>query len=371
MITLKQLLMEGTAGQAKWDKYFGGDTDTIAKNDATLYDLFGKPKKEIAKGDPLTVLAGEYTPMPQVRVGRGTYTMKFTDIDKPFKAERSVGIALKPDQIGIVGKFTIAGYVQKVKKILTAHTEIPAAETEYLKALVDSANDPENEKLLQKCRDLYISSGAASDNSFKNTINTDFMEILGPLFVVAENPALAAGGVKFPELGNEPLYDFTMKFEGSVEAFSSKKSGGKTNTLKVNEVITAATKDPILTRTYKKELAVLLLIQNNSVKVAPGQINDWLAKNFKTYTPLPPADDPAGISAMETYVVKFINTQSKLNFLPLVTSAIPDLWYVKSRLNNDGTIKVEPLKSGRDIEVAKLRGKSSPGHLSDKIGFAM
>ena len=119
MITFKTFLLEGSSGKQKWEKYFAdGDVDTIAKKDATLYDEFDKPvKKTVEKGDKIKVLASdEYKPKLRVRIGKGEYLMKFTDIDKPFKAERTVGIDLKPDKLGIFGPKFISKYGAEVKR---------------------------------------------------------------------------------------------------------------------------------------------------------------------------------------------------------------------------------------------------------------
>lgn len=375
MITFKTFLLEASSGKAKWEKYFGADdVQTIAKNDADLWDLFGEPvKKKILKGEKLTVLAGEYDTKPQVRIGRGTYTMKFTDIEKPFKVERTVGINLKPDQLGITGPVHIEKYAAKVKGLIDDHSEIPEATGEYLKALVDSAESPDDTDLQDVLRDLYVSAGVKDDQPLKNTINNDFMEVLGPFFVVDEKPAYKAGGAKFPDAGNEPLYDFTMKFKNQVDWFSSKRAGGNTNTLKVTQVLKGADEGDVkLRKKYSRELELLRIIQDSPVKAAPDKINEWLAKTFPgKYKKAPATTDNTTIARLEAAVAKFINEHTDLDFKPLVQQAVPDLMYVRARLNADGTLKVEPLKAGRDLEKATLRSKSSPGHLTDKLGFAL
>ena len=377
MMRFKEYLFEASSGAAKWDKYFsGGETETIARTDSSLKDAFGKPvNKTIKKGDKLTVISSDFSANPRVRIGDGEYTMPFTNIDKPFKLDRVVGTELKPDKLGLFGPMFIAAYGKRVKDLLDTHSEIPEAQAEYLKSLIDLAASPSDNELADICRELYISSGTKADQSFKNTINNDFMEVLGPYIVITQKPEYKAGGVKFPELGNEPLYDFTMKAkqgaESRVDAFSSKRSGGNTNTLKVTEILKAAAADQALSKKYFKELELLNIISNKAVKAAPDVINDWLGRNFSAYTPAPPTTDTTTIARLEAAVVKWINTSSGMNFTPLVQAAVPDLWYVKAKLNSDGTFKAEPLKSGRDIVKANLRSKSSPGHLSDKIGFAL
>lgn len=380
MITFREFLVEASSGKAKWEKYFntGEDIETIAKTDAELFDAFDKPvKKTVKKGEKITVLASdEYDSKLSVRIGDGEYRMKLTDIEKPTRAERVVGTELKPDKLGIFGPKFISKYGAEVKKLIDKKTEIPEVQAEYLKALVDLAENPNDADLIQAAQDAYVFADVATDSAFRNTINNDFMEVLGPFFVVNEKPEYKAGGCKFPELGNEPLYDFTMKAKRGdgekIDSFSSKKSGGNTNTLKVTEVLKALeTAETKLKKKYAREIELMKLIAENSVKAAPAKINAWLAKQFPRYKSVPDPIDNTGIARLESAVVKFINEHTDLNFIPLVQQSVPDLWYVKSRLASDGTIIVEPLKSGREITKASLRSKSSPGHLSDKIGFAM
>lgn len=379
MISFKEFLAEASSGASKWEKYFSsGDVETIAKADSDLQDAFGKPvKKTVSKGDKIKVLAAdEYSPRVKVQIGDGTYLMKFSDIDKPFKMERTIGINLKPDQLGLFGAMFIAEYAKKAKKAIDATKDIPEPQGEYLKALIDLAEDPENTDLQDEVENLYYGTGIDQDSALRNTINNDFMEVLGPFFVIAEKPEYRAGGVKFPEAGNEPLYDFTMKAkqgaDTKIDAFSSKRSGGNTNTLKVTEVVKAGEADPALRKKYARELELLRIIQENSVKAAPDKINDWLAKTFPgKYKAAPATTDNTTIARLEAAVAKWINEHSDLNFVPLVQQAVPDLWYVKAKLKPNGTLKVEPLKSGRDLGEVRLRSKSSPGHLTDKLGFAL
>jgi hypothetical protein len=379
MITFKTFLLEASSGKAKWEKYFSsGDVETLAKNDAELYDAFDKPiKKTVKKGDKIKVLSSdEYSAKLRVRIGDGEYRMKLTDIDKPFKMERTVGTDLKPDKLGLFGPKFISKYAAEVKRLIDKHADIPEPQAEYLKSLVDLAESPDDKACLDAAKELYVSSGTKEDSAFKNTINNDFMEVLGPFFVIKQKPEYKEGGVKFPELGNEPLYDFTMKAKRGtgekVDAFSSKRSGGNSNTLKVTEILKAMSDaDPKLRKQEAKELELLKIIAENPVKAAPAKINDWLAKNFPAYKRAADPVDNTEIARLEAAVAKFINDKTDLNFIPLVQQSVPDLWYVKSKLATDGTIKVEPLKSGREIEKANLRSKSSPGHLADKLGFAM
>jgi len=135
MMRFKDYLMEASSGAAKWEKYFSsGDTETIARADSSLKDVFGKPvSKTIKKGEKLTVLSQDYSSSPRVRIGDGEYLMSFVNIDKPFKMDRAVGTELKPDKLGLHGPMFIAAYGKRVKELLDTHHEIPEAQTEYLK----------------------------------------------------------------------------------------------------------------------------------------------------------------------------------------------------------------------------------------------
>lgn len=371
MVSFKQFLIEASTGQAKWDKYFGDEVETIAKADSQLFDIVGdKIDKTIKKGEKLTVLAGEYDTKPLVKIGKGTYRMKFSDIDKPFKVEQTVKIHLKPDELGLDGKTKFSSWAKKVKDAIVSHSDIPDQVGEYLKALVDHAKDPNKQDYTDAVTDMYTMAEIGEDTALKNTIANDFMEILGPFFVVNEKPEFKSGSCYFPELGNEPLYDFSMfDSDGAETRFSSKRSGGNSNTIKVSEIIKAAT--PALKKKFKREMELLNIINDNSVKAAPALINAWLADNFPAYKAEPDPADNAAIARLEYSLAKWITNNSDLKFDDLVKNAIPDLWYVKAKLNSDGTIKVEPLKSGRELGDVKLRSKSSPGHLSDKLGFAV
>lgn len=373
MKTFKEFLAEASSGKQKWDKYFASDdTESLVKSDSILYDLDGSETKNIvSKGTLITVLGGEYDTKPVVIVKGGKGRLKLTDIDKPFKVDRTVKINLKPDQLRIFGPIKISEYSKKVKKLIDEHEEIPVEESEYLKALIDLAESPDDEDCQDAAEELYITSGVIDDTALKNTINNDFMEVLGPYLVINEKPEFKAGGVRFPEDGAEPLYDFTMKTDGVITSFSSKRSGGNTNTLKVSEVLKAGEADSKLRLKYARELQLLRIIDTSKVKEAPNLINDWLSKNFPEYKAASPALDNTSIARLEAAVAKFINEKSDLDFKPLVQSAVPDLWYIKAKLTSDGLIKAEPLVSGRDLKSASLRSKSSPGHLSDKLGFAI
>ena len=375
-ITFKQFLLEaGSTGKQKWEKYFAGNTvETIIKNDciALHIDTLKPTSVTIKRGEKITVInQEEYTTKPIIEYDGKQYRVKLDDIDKPFKMAQTLKFTLKPDSLGIVGKFKMSDYVKSVKNKIDNHHEIPEDVAGYLKALVDLAKDPENSDFVDSATDLYTMAEVKSDQSLKNTITNDFMEVLGPLFVLNENSEFKRGHCKFPESGSEPLYDFIMIDEDGEETLcSSKKSGGKSNTLKVDVVIDTCLDNPKLKRKYKKELELLQIIKNSSVKSGPSEMDAWLADNYADYEQEEQKPtDGIGISSLARKVVEYINKRSGLDFTNMVNASISEIWLVKAKLANDGTIVVEPLNGGAKLENVKLRSKLSPNHTADKIGF--
>jgi hypothetical protein len=369
IVTFKYFLAEASRGIDKWEKYFGANTETRIKTDTDLLNTDGKKVGTIAKGELITVQAGEYDTKPLIIYKDGIYRVKFNDIDKPFKKDFAVKVNLKPDVLGLDGTSNFKGFKKKVKKAIDDSTDIPANQGQFLKALVDHAADPNDADAKDEVIDLYENLGIKDDMSFQSTVNNDFMEILGPFFVVNEKPEYANGDVIFPSAGNEPLFDFEMEIEDPVK-FSSKRSGGRTNTLKVDQIWKSVQDNPYLLKKYAREMQVLEIIKTSMVKDTPEKLNTWLAATFKgKYTLAPTPTTTAEIYSLESAVIKWIKTQSKLDFLPLIKNAIPDLWYVKAKMNFDGTIKVEPLKNTLDIDKTELRSKNYSGRLGDKLGF--
>lgn len=369
MISFKQFLSESTRGVDKWIKYFGNDTETSIKADTPLLAPDGSRTDKVAKkGEKITVLAGEYDTRPLVKYNGKTYRVKFTDVEKPTQAARAVQTYLKPDKLGVDGVNSYSEYPDVLKKAIDDHSDIPAEHTDYLKALVDLAVNPDDSSAVDEVVSLWKEHDLGSDSDFRRTVDNDFMEALGPMFVVAEKPEFEDADVEFPSEGNAPNMDFTMTLDGVTTEFSSKRSGGRTNTLKVETVLNADI-PPKLKKKYRLELELLTIIKDSPVKAAPQAINLWLKKNLSGYVAKPdPQINLTAIAALDSYVVKTIN-ESDLDFLDLVRNAVPELWYVRAKLKSDGTLKVEPLESAKDFSSIRLRTKNSPGHMSDKIGF--
>lgn len=375
MISFKEFLFEASTGPEKWEKYFSGsDTETLISKDTPLYTVDNKKTDTvIARGERITVLGAEedaeYSSRPKILYHDDTYRVPLTNIAKPKILNKSVTINLKPDAIGITGDFDMTSFVKDIKKIIDEHKEIPSAQGEYLKALIGHAEDIRDSELADIAAEAFTASGTATDAALKNTINTGFMEILGPLFVAKEKSEYKNGTCFFPTAGNQPLYDFIMRDADGVEMMcSSKKSTGSVNTLKVSNLVPAFDTAPDLKRKYKREYDLIMLIHKSKIKDAPNEMNRWLAATFPTYKAAPEAKTPPELYRLEADTIKWINT-SNLDFREIVDVGIPELMYVKAKLNSDGTLAVEPLRQGADHTKLKFRSKNSSNRMSDKIGL--
>ena len=292
--------------------------------------------------------------------------MRFKDFLYEAKSEGDA-TALRPSSLGLNGKTKFSAY--KTKALSKIGKAVDSPQAKYLRALVEHAADRSDLARAEAAKKAFKAAGIGENKAMLNTINNDFMEILGPFFVVDEMPEFAEGSVYFPPNDKEPLFDFEMITDETAQ-FSSKRAGGRTNTLKGAQVYAAAKNDPKLQKSHAKELELLRIVAQNPVRTTPNLINEFLAKEYPSYKLQPEAtDDPVSIVRLEAAVVKWIVTKSGMDFLPLVRDAVPDMWYIKSHLAANGLVIVRPLRNGKNLTKAELRSKSSPGHISDKLGF--
>lgn len=351
-----------STGLQKWEKYFKDGCITILKKASKL--IFENSTLDLLSGTEVRVIGGEYESKPLVEFNNLVGRIKLDDLEKPIHLKKSVKFDLKPDKLGVVGHFSLIDYNKQIKSLINKNNEIPIYVKAYLSSLVDLA---EKDNLKNRNRVKSNFESIALDYSLINTINKDFMEILGPLF--SKSQQNLSGVAYFPVAGNEPLYDFKI-IENNVEhIFSSKKSSGSTNTLKAAQIYSLSTCKK-LKKLFFKELTLLEIIKESKVKEAPGRINEWLSLNFSSYEKSNSPQSSEDIVRLEAKVVKYIN-ESDLNFIPLVKAAVPDLWYVKAELDKEGLINVKPIVKGANLTKAKLRGKSSPNHICDKLGFQL
>lgn len=358
-----------SSGAEKWKKYFGHrDVHTTTRVDTAAYRN-GRQVGLLAKGTAITVLAGPYSSMPTVRCRRQILNVKLKDIEKP-KQHLAVTKRLCPSLFGL-GSLELIYFCDAVKDHISSTREVPSWLAPLLHSLIDHAADLSDHEAVQAVTDQFRRRASQVDRALLQTINNDFMEVLGPLLALNQWHELADGEVIFPAALNEPLFDFEIQV-GDRLRFSSKRSGSRTNTLKASDVWTAVQHRRTLQRTHARELELLRLITETPVKQAAGELNSWLARTFRRrYRAAPAPSSPGEALRLEAAAAKWISTQSNLDFLPVIREALPNLWYVKARLNANGTVRAEPLKNAQDIGKTELRSKNSPAHFCDKLGFVI
>lgn len=351
-----------STGIEKWNKYFSNGCQTILKHDTQLLDKQGKDIGiALKRGDSIVVCGGDYSTKPIVIVGGVEGRVKLSDLEKPIHISKTLKFDLKPDKIGIAGQVKMTEYPNYLRCLIENHQEIPKAVKKYLgfaiMHLLDSS--PKSFFWLEKSF-LEIKD----DRQLINTINRDFLEAVGPLISLQHDSKFKSYEVFFPTAGNEPLYDFKLIKNGEEELFSSKKGSGSTNTLKAALLYDRCQG----VSGFERELELFRIIKQHKVRETPNLINEWLSRTFSSYQTAKPATNNEEIVKLEANVVKYINN-SDLNFIPLIKTAIPDVWYVKAQLTDAGAIRAKPLIKAGNITKVSLRSKSSPNHMCDKLGF--
>lgn len=365
-------------GKAKWEKYFSaGGVETLVKTDTELLTNDGV-RQTVKRGTPVLVLpSSTYSSRLQVLIGTQHGTMKLADIDKPFKTQ-SGQLSLKPDQLKLAITAPLADWRGLVKSTIDNHPEVDELAT-YLKALVDHAAHPSSKAASRAAQVAFRRRQGRLNPRLIGSIGNDFLEVLGPFFASSVVPG-AETIISFPQAGNAPLFDFSMRNASGLHRFSSKKAGSRTNTLKVTELILACEVDQTLKAKYAREHELMTIIQTTSIRQAPAAISSWLSQTFKkTWQPPAAATDPISAIRLEAAAVKFINEQPDLNFDELAAAALSNLWYVRAKINQDGTLCVAPLQRGSQIRGLKFRTKNSgvmavdPAKVrfNDRIGFAV
>jgi len=357
-------------GKDAWLKYFATEpTSTKLKvtsqarlPDGTLTDIILNADTAV-----LTIPESEYTPQQLVRVGTTYYRVSIYNIAKPFTVGKTFDGYLKPNLIGVVGEFLSDTYPSAVERKLNQVKGLPRPYYEYLTALVEFAADHTNDLKKQKVQSLFTTTGIALDQSFIQTINNDFLEVLGPLFLSSEPGFI----INFPRDGNQGLYDFEI----DRVHFSSKRAVGHTNTIKAKDILDHLVIDSPLALQYPDEVDLISLINATPAKDAPEKLNDWLTTRFEHYPVapgldylLPPEQLRLERIKLETIVINWINKSGTFKFDPIVQHAISHVLFVRAHLNSDGTLSVPPIVTGDEITGIVLRSK---GTLSEKIGFAI
>lgn len=365
-MNFKEFLSEATSGAAKWEKYFSNvEHITKIKKDTQVYTTDGVkiPNSIIKKGEVITVpVEDAYNPKALVIHNNKQFRVSFNDIDKPIAVADK--LQLKPDFFEITGEFKSTTYKNQIIKLIQNNKELDSALNAYLVELIKHATGEKNSKKLKEAFEKI-----STNQKTINSINKDFLEIIGPIKAMEQLDFPKTAKFFFPTNGSEPLYDFKILVDGEEHLFSSKTGArANSNTLKPAEVYAAVSKIAKFKK-RKHELKILELIANSSVKGAPAALAEYIKKEFGTTFKVPKENDLAALSAVERKIVEFIN--SKFSFIDMLNAALPDLWVIKISINKMGEIDTVDLSHTAKITKAKLRSKNSPGHYVDRIGFQM
>ena len=360
----KQFLSEASTGAAKWNKYFSDEEQfTKMKNDAPLFTLDGKaiPNLIIKKGEVITVpVESTYNPKLKIVWNDKEYRVSLSAVDKPIASVEKM--QLKPDYFNITGEFKASSYKKEVLRLIGENDELDEKIKDYLIALIKHAFGENN------TIDLKYAHDAISDQKkLLNTVNKDFLEIIGPVIASQILDLPKSVSYLFPTAGNEPLYDFKI-INGKEEMLFSSKSAktSNTNTLKTSEIF-AKVKDVAKFKKRKHELEVLDIISNSSIKDAPAKLAKFIDREFGVKIEIPEKSDLPGLVKAERDILNVLN--DKLDFIDMINFSLPQLWFVKLKIDNNGEIAAPVIEHGQEIKKSKLRSKNSPGHFVDRIGF--
>lgn len=360
----KQFLTEATTGAAKWEKYFADNEQfTKMKTDSPLYTLDGKaiPKMDIKKGEVITVpVEDKYNPKIKIIWNDNEYRVSIAAIDKPIAAVDKM--QLKPDYFNITGEFKASTYKKDVLRLIAENNELNEETKDYLIALINHAFGENNLIDLKASHDLI-----APQKKLLNTINKDFLEIIGPVIASQILDLPSSVSYLFPTAGNEPLYDFKIINGKEEMLFSSKTSKtSSTNTLKTAEILVKV-KGVAKFKKKKNELKVLEIIANTPIKDTPAALAKFLNEEFGVKIDVPSKADLGALVKVERQIVDILN--SKLDFTDMINFSLPQLWFIKLKINPNGEIGAPVIQHSSEIKKAKLRSKNSPGHFVDRLGF--
>jgi hypothetical protein len=323
----------------------------------------------------------------------------------------------KPQNLGLIGEFTPEEYATKLKaKIKTA--KMPSTIKAYLLVLIDYmlASNQKKTALAKELNQWYI-------KPIRQKMESDFSEVIQPLFIVRGNIAQAYG----IELGNTPkilieadlsqrVYDFTIvgrqgtKYRFSSKAGTSKST--KTNTVKFKDVydmlheenpamaakmknswqmkvFEKVNKIPARGGTWNTSVAAMVAISENGVapfkgivpsmdevKLPKGELDEqeFLVYN-KILRKVPSTkvlDAPTGTSvayASETLLSKWSETRPN-DWNPLFNASMVKVYTIRTSFpNNAGLPSFEIVKPGKYNVKIGVKARGPVGDHKDAIGF--
>lgn len=355
-----KLFFEATEGEGKWVKYFANSpNDVLTKTKKTdfLYSLNGeKNNQQIPINSPITVFVDqEYSTKPLIKYNDEQYRFPLASIDKPI--ERKVSFQLKPDKFGIPERTKLKNYYNLIlEKILTKEGLTPEIK-DYLNDLVGFAF---NRTSPEDVKDSFIKTNP--DSGFINTINNDFMEIIGPIIAANYLGLTDNCVIYFPSKGNEELLDFKI-YNGNEEyVFSSKTSAKKKTNLLSPKNILAGLKDKKIDSNF---LEALRIVSTSSIKSCPIK----LAEYFKISSEVSSVRD---LLDLEKTVIKKLNDMGVDKWTEIVRLSVGDLFVIKLHIDKSGVpvVNDNTIVEGNNINKAEWRSKNSPNHW-DRIGFQL
>lgn len=357
------VLNEASSGKDKWEKYFShSDVQTLITKDTDVYEgLTGKVVTgRVQKNDDVVVKKSDfYASRVQIAYKDGFGYVPLTSVAKPIST--SAGrVKLKPDELGITGNIPINNLADAcIAKVKAAH-EVSDQAKDYLAGIIQYMT---GEITANQLKELWAFTSQSS--ALVRAVNNDFLEIAGA-FEAAKFSKATSGTVYFPVLGNEPLYDFKILKGNEEIQFSSKTSSSKTtNVLKPNLFINLIPSH--LKSKYRDEMEVIEILANSSIKDAPVNLAKSLTRKGFAFEEFD-YSDLKKLWELERDVIKFIN--ERMNFLELVSQAIPELFYIKGKIVNG--VPEFKIEKGSDLKKVYLRSKnSSTGRFKDKIGIQM
>ena len=362
----KEFLAESSTGVDKWKKYFSDvEQFTKMKADAPLYSVDGTriAGKTISKGEVITVPVDDnYNSKILITWNDDHYRVSINAVDKPIAVVDKM--QLKPDFFEIGGTFGASDFEKEIIKLINKHKEISDDLKDYLIELVKHASGDNNTKKLKDAHDKI-----AEEPKVLATINKDFLEVLGPMYAREYLDLPKSVDYLFPLAGNEPLFDFKI-IDGDKEYMFSSKAGKSpnTNTIKPPVVLSKVEHEPKFRRN-KAAIKVLHIICNTPIKSTPKALSVFIKDEYNEIIEVPEISDLHGVFAAERKIVDFLN--SKLDFIDMLNFSLPELYFIKLKLDSDGKVEKPDISHGKTLTKAKLRSKNSPGHYVDRIGFQL
>lgn len=261
-------------GIEAWTRHFmGKSVSTILRKDSRYYHANGCPSEYmLSLGHPLVVEESfSYDTKPLISTNlEGTDIhgrVKFADLTKPMSMNL---MKLKPQDLNINGEYTLPEYIGEVKETLRKK-RMPILDKEYLSQLVDffSSTGTERTKIKRSISQYDV-------RGIKAELESDFSEVLHPIYVLARNAEGAKKGkvgingeyskIVFTSNKAEILYDFKIKNSGIEYLFSSKRKSGTSNTLKIEQVYNLLHQNKITVSKYKTTYQYKMMEASNNAE---------------------------------------------------------------------------------------------------------